>query len=141
MFNIEHVKSFRQNPNAKKFYRFVKSKLKLAPSFPLLHDENNFPTISEFDNASVFNKSFQKVVNKDYQDKNFKLVNKNCLEMQNFFISNDEIIKSVNHLNNKITKTPENIPSYFIKRTICSLIFPISLIFDCSFAISFIPNQ
>ena len=140
-FNIDHEKSFCQNPNAKKFYCFVKSKLKIAPSFPLLHDENNIPIISEFDKASFFNKSFQKVFNKDYEDKNFKLVNKNCLEMQNFFISNDEIIKSVNHLKDKITRTPENIPSYFIKRVICSLIFPISLIFNCSLAISFIPNQ
>ena len=38
-------------------------------------------------------------------------------------------------MEDKITRTPENIPSYFIKRTICSLIF------NCSLAISFIPNQ
>ena len=43
LFNIEHEKSFFQNTNAKKFYCFVKSKLKLALSFILLHDENNFP--------------------------------------------------------------------------------------------------
>ena len=107
MFNIEHEKVFSQNPNAKKFYCFVKSKLKLTTSFTLLLNENNFPIISEFDKASSFNKSFQKVFIKDYEDKNFKLVDKYCLEMQNFFISNDEIIKSVNHLKDKIIRTPE----------------------------------
>ena len=61
--------------------------------------------------------------------------------MKNFFISNDEIIKSVNHLKDKIIRTPENIPTYFIKRTICYIIFPISLIYNCSLAISVIPNQ
>ena len=61
--------------------------------------------------------------------------------MKNFFISNDEIIKSVNHLKDKIIRTPENIPSYFIKRTIHSLILPISLIFNCSLATFSVPNQ
>ena len=61
--------------------------------------------------------------------------------MQDLFITNNEIIESVNHLKDKILRTAENIPSYFLKRTICSLIFPISLIFNCSLAISFIPRQ
>ena len=61
--------------------------------------------------------------------------------MQDFFISNNELIESVNHLKGKILRSTENIPSYFLKRTICSLILPISLIFNCSLAISFIPKQ
>ena len=141
MFNIEHEKSFCQNTNSKKFYTFVKSKLKLTPSIPVLLNENNFPIVSEFDKASFFNRSFQKVFIKDCDDKNFKLVQKKCLEMKNFFIGNDEIIKSVNHLKDKIIRTPENIPSYFIKRTVHSLVLPISLIFNCSLATSSVPNQ
>ena len=58
--------------------------------------------------------------------------------MQDFFISNNEIIESVNHLKDKILRTAENIPSYFLKRTICSLIFPISFLFNCSLAIIYI---
>ena len=141
VFNIEHEKRFCQNTNSKKFYSYVKSKLKLTPSLPVLINENNFPIISELDKASFFNKSFQKVFIKDSDDKNFKLVSKKCLEMKNFFISNDEIVKSVNHLKDKIIRTPENIPSYFIKHTIYSLVFPISLIFNCSLATSSVPNQ
>ena len=114
----------------KMFYSFVKSKLNLSPSFPLLLDENNLPLISDFDKASYFNKSFQKVFSKDYEDEHFILIDKSCPEMQDFFISNNEIIESVNHLKDKILRTAENIPSYFLKRTICSLIFPISLIFN-----------
>ena len=52
----------------------------------------------DFDKASCFNKSFQKVFNQDYEDKNFKLIDKNFPEMQDFFISNNEKIESVNHL-------------------------------------------
>ena len=97
--------------------------LKLKPSFPLLLNENSLPLISDFDKASCFNKSFQKVFIKDYEDENLKLIDKNFPEMQGFFISNNEIIESVNHLKDKILRTAENIPSYFLKRTICSLIF------------------
>ena len=70
----------------KNFYFFVKSKLNIAPSFPLLLNENNLPLASDFDKASFFNKSFQKVFSKDYEDEHFKLIDKNCPEMPDFFI-------------------------------------------------------
>ena len=66
--------------------------------------------MSEFDKAFFFNRFFQKVFIKICEDKNFKFVSKNCLEMKNYFICNDEIIKSVNRLKDKIIRTPENIP-------------------------------
>ena len=58
VFNIEHEKRFCQNTNSKKFYSYVKSKLKLTPSLPVLINENNFPIISELNKASFFNRSF-----------------------------------------------------------------------------------
>ena len=61
--------------------------------------------------------------------------------MQDFFISNNEIIQPVNHSKDKKLRTAENKPSYFLKRTICSLIFPISLIFNSTLAICFITKQ
>ena len=41
------------------------------------------------------NKAFPEVLNQD--DENFKLIYKNSLKMQ-FFIGNDDIIKSANHI-------------------------------------------
>ena len=93
----------------KKFYSFVKSKLKLAPSFPLLLIENSLPLFSDFDKASWFNKSFQKVFSKDYEDEYFRLIDnimtliyKNFPEMEDFRKKNNEIIETVNHLKDKI---------------------------------------
>ena len=57
-FDIQYEKSFCQNKNSKKFYSFEKSNLNLAPSFPLLFNENNLPLTSVFAKASCFNKSF-----------------------------------------------------------------------------------
>ena len=51
-------------------------------------------------------------------------------------LSNNEIIKFINYIKDKIIRT--NIPSFFIKRTIYSIVFTISLIFDCSLALSFV---
>ena len=45
IFDIEHEKSFCQNTNPNNFYYFVKSKLKLAPSYPVLNDENYLPIV------------------------------------------------------------------------------------------------
>ena len=41
------------------------------------------------------------------------LLIKVVLKCKIFFISNNEIIESVNHLKDKILKTAENIPSFF----------------------------
>ena len=52
--------------------------------------------------------------------------------MQSFFIAYEDIKNSINYLKDKIIRTPENIPPYFIKHAISSIIFPLSLIFNCS---------
>ena len=82
IFNIQHKESSYKNPNIKKFYSFIKSKL--SPSFPALIDENNIPIVCYLDKVSFFNKYFQKVISKDYEDKHFKLIGKNCPELNIF---------------------------------------------------------
>ena len=66
--------------------------------------------------------------------------------MQKFFKSNGEIIKFVNQLKDKITRTSHNIPSFllkilFILKNIYFIIFPISLILNRSLATSSVPKQ
>ena len=61
--------------------------------------------------------------------------------MQNFFITYENIKCSIHHLKDKIIRTPENIPPYFIKHVIQSIIFPQSLIFNCSLELSDVPKQ
>ena len=61
--------------------------------------------------------------------------------MKSFFIIGKDINTSTKHLKDKIIRTPENIPPYFIKHTISSLVFPLLLIFNCSLALSEVPKQ
>ena len=63
---------------------------------------------------TVFVKSDE---NKSFQ--NNKRLPKNAI----VFISNDEIIRFVNHLKDKITRTPDKNPSFLIKSTIYFIIF------------------
>ena len=43
----------------------------------------------------------------------FKFIDENCTEKKIFFINNDNILKPVNHLTDKIIRTPQNIASFF----------------------------
>ena len=69
------------------------------------------------------NKAFLELLNPN--DENFKLIDKNSLKMQ-FFIGNDDIIKSANHIQDKKVKRKDKI----IKRTNYFIIFLIALIFN-----------
>ena len=61
--------------------------------------------------------------------------------MQSFFITHEDMKNSINHLKYKIIRTPENIPPYFIKYAIPSIIFPLSLILNCSIELAEVPKQ
>ena len=118
----------------------MKSKLKLNNSIHLLYDNDKNKTVtSDFEIATLFNINFQKVFKKDESYQFFKLPQKNCSKIQNFFLTYEDIISSIIHLKEKIIRTPENIPPYYIKHVIQSIIFPISLIFNCSLELSDVP--
>ena len=118
-YNFEYENKFCKNPNLKKFYSYVKSKLKLNNSIHLLYDNDKNKTVtSDFEIATLFNINFQKVFKKDESYQSFKLLQKNCSKMQNFFITYEDIKSSINHLKGKTIRTPENIPPYHIKHVI-----------------------
>ena len=84
-YNFEYENKFCKNPNLKKFYSYVKSKLKLNNSIHLLYDNDKNKTVtSDFEIATLFNINFQKVFKKDGSYQYFKLPQKNCSKMQNF---------------------------------------------------------
>ena len=57
---MEHEKSFLQNNNAEKIYCYVNSKLKIAPVFSVLQDENNLSKVSDFEKASFLVEPFKR---------------------------------------------------------------------------------
>ena len=61
--------------------------------------------------------------------------------MENFKITESDILLAVKTIKDKLTRTPENIPSYFIKRCIYSIIQPLLYLFNSSLTHGFVPNQ
>ena len=58
-----------------------------------------------------------------------------------FQIDPVDILRACEKMKGKLTRTPECIPSFFILRTISSLIYPLTTIFNLSLRYSFIPSQ
>ena len=61
--------------------------------------------------------------------------------MKSFIISYKDINTPTKQLKDKIISTPENIPPYFVKNAVSSLVFPLLLIFNCFLTLLEIPSQ
>ncbi len=129
------------NPSSKKFYSFVNNKLKTSCQIPPLIDESSSSTcLTDMEKATLFNSSFQTVFTAD----NGKLPTPPSLffsPMYNFQITSTEILQAINKLKDKITRTPEEVPSYFIKRIAFTLLLPLTIIFTNNLFYTYVPSQ
>ena len=96
--------------------------------------------ISDLDKANHFNKFFQEVFSLD-DGKNLDLNDKTTSYMEAFEISFLDILQSVHMIKDKITRTPDNVPAYFIKRTISSILVPLHFLFNSTLFLNAIPVQ
>ena len=110
-----------RNPSSKKFYSFFKKKMNSKHLIPPLYNEDGTISTSDKDKAHLLNSYFQKVYIKDDGFPLF-LPSKTKNIMGDFTITSTDIIDSINTLNDKISRTPENIPSFFIKRIGSSIV-------------------
>ena len=130
-----------QNPSSKKFYSFVNKKLKTSCQIPPLYNSATASTCtSNIDKATLFNSSFQAVFTCD----NGYLPSPPSLsfsQMNHFQITNAEIIQAIHKLKDKVTRTPEGVPSYFVKRVVPSILLPLAIIFNNNLIYTFVPSQ
>ena len=61
--------------------------------------------------------------------------------MIDFQISQFDVLKAITNMKDKITRTPENHPSYFIKRTSFAILEPLTFIFNLSLHSHSVPTQ
>ena len=105
----------------------------LDPDTQLLH-------FSDLDKACVFNKHFHKVFTID--DGNLPLtIPKTYEPMPDFVITPDDILSATRKMKDKLTRTPESIPSYFIKRIISVILHPLVTLFNFCIQNKFVPTQ
>ena len=128
------------NPNDKKFYSFINKKLKTNQVIPPLLDDDNTLHTEDYDKATVLNNFFQTSFTND--DGTLPTIApKTSKNMPLFTITNEDILLASKNLKDKTSKTPEDIPSYVIKRIIYSILSPLHFIFNSSLHNNVIPSQ
>ena len=129
-----------KNPSSKKFYGYFNKNMKSKNFIPPLYDDNNNIHLSNTDKAELLNSYFHKVFTQD-DGKVLHTLPKTNTFMDNFTIEESDIINAIAAMKDKITRTPEGIPSYFIKRTALNFIPFLCYFYNASLYFNSIPNQ
>ena len=128
------------NPSNKKFYHFVNKKLNIKQFIPPLLNDSGELVFDDSDKASLLNKCFQKAYTKD--DGTLpSVMAKQCEMMKDFEITEADILEACQNLKDKLSRTPDEIPSFFIKRTVHSYIKPLTHVFNLSLKQGIVPSQ
>lgn len=122
---------------------FINRKLNVKTTLPPLVNENDDSMcFTDQDKASLFNLNFRDVF---IQDDGVlpDFVQKCYNPMPTFEIttSTTDVVLAIQKLKDKITRTPEGVPSYFIKRISFSIADLLTFIFNCSLHLNVVPFQ
>ena len=130
-----------ENPSGKKFYSYINNKLKTRSVIPPLYNETTKTfCFSDCDKATLFNSYFHSVFTND--DSQVPILHQRSFQsMYEFEILPGDILAVVKDMKDKITRTPEHVPSYFIKRIIRSIIKPLTFLFNLFLRLHFVPSQ
>ena len=142
--NNKHIENkIMTTNNARSFYSYVNKKLKTPTILPPMHDANSKVLIQPEEKANLLNSCFSKVFISDDNQKPLlqSLINNTTIrEMPLFQITPSMVKKSISHLKNSVSQTPDNIPSFFLKKTSNSLANPLAYIFNCTIHEKQIPD-
>ena len=122
-----------KNPTSKKFYGYINRKLGHKQTLPPLYDDTNDTLcLSDDDKARLLNANFQKVFVEDDGKLPANSQTNPNLWMDNISISRQDIKKALKKMTAKISRTPENVPSYVLKKIGHCIIRPLEIIFNNS---------
>ena len=116
----------------KPFYSYVKKKMRARSDLPPLITSQNQLLLDPKDKSNALNLHFSSV---------FLQQNNNPLpdlpphtnsfdKMKNFEITDNDILLSISKLKNSVSRSPEDIPAYYIVKTSKNLLKPLSFIFN-----------
>ena len=130
-----------KSPSSKKFYNYVNNRIKTKPHIPpLLNTSTNTYVFSDQEKSSLLNTYFHSVFTNDNGKLPITPVRINVY-MDNFIITEFEVLETISVMKDKITRTPENIPSYFIKRISSAILKPLTFLFNYSLKFNILPYQ
>ena len=113
--------------------------MKTKSTIPPLVDNGKW-CLTDEDKANSLNNFFQKVFTED-DGCSLNIQYKETNLMENFIIQDSDIQEAVGSMKDKITRTPECIPPYFIKRTLPALMPILLFLFNVSLEHGVVPSQ
>ena len=128
-----------QDPSSKKFYNFVNSNLKSSSSIPPIRNKDDSLIFSDTEKANCFNSAFQSFFTID-DNSPYPFIPPTHT-MPPLQILPSDILSACLKMKKKLSRTPEDIPSFFIVNTINSLLPALTIIFNMILSLNEIPEQ
>ena len=115
-------------------FKYVKRRLRTSNGIPPLIDDKGKLIFEPTDKANAFNNSFAKVFLSDNgtQPTLSNLSSSAFSSMPLFHIRPSDVRTAIQSLKNSVSRTPEDVPAIFLKRTQDSLIYALSELFNLS---------
>ena len=126
-------------PSSKKFYNFYKRKMKTKSSIPPLLKNGSW-CYTDADKANALNSFFYTVFTVD-NGSPLHIQPKQVEQMEDFAINSSDVHTALVKLKDKITRTPEGVPPYFIKRIAPAILPFLTFFFNASLNSGFVPSQ
>ena len=131
------------NSNPARFYGYVNRKIKTRYSIPTLKTADSNIASSDKDKADMLNDVFHKVFTVDNNIK-VNLASFSTYQlppMADIEVAPEDIVKSVNNLKGSLSRTPDNIPAYFLKEIASSILPILAHLFNLTLSTGSIPSQ
>jgi len=125
--------------DVKKFYSFVNSKIKSSPGISPLRREDGTLVIEDQEKASLLNEFFASVftvddnINQSFQPR----TDKKKSEVEFTAV---RVMQALKKLPNKMSRSPDNLPAFLLKKTALGICEPLSEIFSLSFESGVLPS-
>ena len=142
-YNKLHEQKILRSPNKKALFNHIKCKTRLRHSIPPLTDTTGKICLDPYTKATLLNNTFGDVFLKEKSTTNIPFFcNSNSQTKPQKFssIMRTDILEAINTLKNSVSRTPDGIPSLFIKQTAFNLLTPLHIIFNHSLITGTIPK-
>ena len=135
---LRHEQQITEQPNIKKFWNYVNSKMKFKPTIPCLKTMDGRTITSDFEKANLFNEYFHSVFTAD-DGRALPAKTVNFPKLSNMTFPPELVYNYLRSLKNNHSSGVDNIPSLFFKKLSFQLALPLSFIFNFSFQTGEIP--
>ena len=122
------------------FYKYVKTRIKARSEIPPILDENGSEIFEDQEKSELFNSYFASVFTVD--NGNLPNFPKNSVGvLDNIPFTIQDVYHTLRKLPNKLSRTPDCLPAYLLRRIASAIAYPIYLLFQKSIETGELPDD